>query len=63
VALVHGGLGHGRPEGLTGAGPSGRSGAWQLADDGAIEREEHGESISGLTRARARDVVIGRRRQ
>jgi hypothetical protein len=30
-----------------------RSGAWWLTGDGVTEREEHGESISGLTGARA----------
>jgi hypothetical protein len=31
----------------------GRFGAWRLAGDGATDREEHGESISSLTEARA----------
>jgi hypothetical protein len=51
AALVHGGLGHGQPKGLIGARPTGRSGARWLTGDGAMGREEHWESISGLTRA------------
>jgi hypothetical protein len=39
--------------GLTRARPSGRSRAWWLTGGGAIGRGVHGESTSGLTRARA----------
>jgi hypothetical protein len=53
MALIHGGLGHGWPKRLTGARPSSHSGARRLTGEGAIEREEHGESVSGLTEARA----------
>jgi hypothetical protein len=53
AALVHSGLGHGRLKGLARARPSGRSGARWLTGNGATEREEHGESVSGLTRVRA----------
>jgi hypothetical protein len=53
MALIHGGLGHGWPKRLTGARPSSYSGARRLTGEGAIEREEHGESVSGLTEARA----------
>jgi hypothetical protein len=52
AALVHGRQGLGRPKRLTGAQLSGRSRARWITDDGATEREEHGESISGLTGAR-----------
>jgi hypothetical protein len=38
---------------LTEAWPSGRSGARRHTDDGATERGEHEESISGLTGVRA----------
>jgi hypothetical protein len=38
---------------LDGAGPSGRSGAQQPTGGGATGRGVHGESIFGLTRARA----------
>jgi hypothetical protein len=43
--------GQGDGNDLTGARPNGGSGARWLADDGTIEREKHGESVSGLTRA------------
>jgi hypothetical protein len=49
----YGGLGHGRLKGLARACPSGPSGVRRLATGGAMERGVHGESISGLTRARA----------
>jgi hypothetical protein len=51
-APVHGGLGHGRPKGVTGAQPSDRSGARRLIGGGTMESGVHGESITGLTRAR-----------
>jgi hypothetical protein len=44
-------LGQGVGDDLTGARPSAYSGVRRLAGDGAMEREEHGESISGFTRA------------
>jgi hypothetical protein len=52
VALVHSEPWPWSAEELTGAWPSGRSGAGQLTGDSAMERREHGESVSGLTRAR-----------
>jgi hypothetical protein len=53
AAPVHGGLGNGWLKGLAGAQPSGRSGGCQLTDGGTTEKGLHGESISGLTGARA----------
>jgi hypothetical protein len=50
---VHGGLRPWLAEGLSGAQPSGRSGARWLISDGAMERGACGESVSGLTEARA----------
>jgi hypothetical protein len=50
---VHGGLQPWPAEGLTGAWPSGRSGARWLTGDGAMERGARGESVSGLTWVRA----------
>jgi hypothetical protein len=46
-------LGQGVGDDLTGARPNGCSGARQLTGDGAMEREEHGESVSGLTGVQA----------
>jgi hypothetical protein len=45
-------LGQGVSDDLTGARPNGRSGARWLTGDGAMEREDHGESVSGFTEAR-----------
>jgi hypothetical protein len=53
VALVHGGPWPWSAEELTEAWPSGRFRARWLAGDGTTERGEHGESILGLTGARA----------
>jgi hypothetical protein len=50
---VHSGLAMADRRGLTGARPSGRSGARWLTGGGTTERGVHGESTSGLTRARA----------
>jgi hypothetical protein len=47
------GLHSGRWQGLTRARPNGRSSARWLTGDGAMEKGAHGESISGLTGARA----------
>jgi hypothetical protein len=44
-------LGQGVGDDLAGARPIGCSGAWRLVGDGAMEREEHGESVSGVTGA------------
>jgi hypothetical protein len=44
-------LGQGISDDLAGARPNGYSGAQRLIGDGATEREEHGESVSGLTGA------------
>jgi hypothetical protein len=46
-------LGQGDGDDLAGAQPNGSSGARRLTDDGIMEREKHGESVSGLTRAQA----------
>jgi hypothetical protein len=45
-------LGQGDGDDLAGAQPNSSSRAWRLTDDGIMEREKHGESVSGLTRAR-----------
>jgi hypothetical protein len=45
--------GQGRRWWLIGARPCGHSGAWALADGGAIKRGGHGDPGSGLTKARA----------
>jgi hypothetical protein len=50
---IHGGLAMAGRRGLTGAQPSGRSGAQWLTEGGATGRGVHGESTSGLTGARA----------
>jgi hypothetical protein len=43
----------GRRQGLTRARPNGRSFAWWLTDDGAMENGARGESVSALTGVRA----------
>jgi hypothetical protein len=48
----HGGLQPWPAEGLTGARPSGLSGARWLTDDGAMESGARGASVSDLTVAR-----------
>jgi hypothetical protein len=59
VAPVHGGPWIGVSDDLAGAQPNGCSEAWRLTNDGAMEREEHGEPGSGLTGARATSLQLG----
>jgi hypothetical protein len=49
----HRGLQSGWRQGLTGARPNGHSGARWFTDDGAMEKGARGETVSGLTGARA----------
>jgi hypothetical protein len=55
----HRGLHSGRWQGLTEAWPSGRSNAWWLTGDGAMEKGARGQSVSGLTGVRAAVWQLG----